>query len=275
MNISANKWPAGFPFPELVRTIICCDVDETYIPAADENKKLGGVSLLESFIDASAEKKGFLIGWITGTNVSSAWRKAKGYISRSPHFICCSLGTEFYWIKDGLLCPSASWSERIRVSGYSTKNVDIIVNDLLNKRIALCKQQQDYQGLYQASYYYRESPSITEDFDCIQRVARERQVRAVFSRCNPAAGDPSGCYDVVFIPSCCGKDKSVSFLMEETGLSKEAVIAFGDSANDFPMFASAGKGYLVANADRIAVAHHGSCLEKTYCHGILSVLKEL
>ncbi|WP_311236328.1 HAD hydrolase family protein [Escherichia coli] len=35
--------------------------------------------------------------------------------------------------------------------------------------------------------------------------------------------------------------------MEETGLPKEAIIAFGDSANDFAMFAQAGSGYLVGN----------------------------
>ncbi|ECT0422213.1 hypothetical protein DQQ66_24580, partial [Salmonella enterica subsp. enterica serovar Kentucky] len=109
----------------------------------------------------------------------------------------------------------------------------------------------------------------------IQELADERRIRVVFTRCNPAAGDPSGCYDVEFIPLCCGKDQAVSFLMEETGLPKEAIIAFGDSANDFAMFAQAGSGYLVGNADPFAVSQYGNRLNSAYCHGILSVLKEL
>lgn len=63
--------------------------------------------------------------------------------------------------------------------------------------------------------------------------------------------------------------------MEETALPKAAVIAFGDSANDFAMFAQAGKGYLVSNADPFAIKQFGSCLDGAYCHGILNVLKEL
>ncbi|WP_305812878.1 HAD hydrolase family protein [Photobacterium leiognathi] len=67
----------------------------------------------------------------------------------------------------------------------------------------------------------------------------------------------------------------MSFLMEETALPKEAIIAFGDSANDFAMFAQAGRGYLVGNADPFAIRQHGSNLNAAYCHGILNVLKEL
>ncbi|EEX7165549.1 HAD hydrolase family protein, partial [Escherichia coli] len=55
----------------------------------------------------------------------------------------------------------------------------------------------------------------------------------------------------------------------------EAIIAFGDSANDFAMFAQAGSGYLVGNADPFAVSQYGNRLDSAYCHGILSVLKEL
>ncbi|EQA0735875.1 HAD-IIB family hydrolase, partial [Escherichia coli] len=160
-------------------------------------------------------------------------------------------------------------------SGYSRQNVNCLVKILMEKEIPLLKQPEDYQGPFKVSYYYPESPSIASDFATIQELADERRIRVVFTRCNPAAGDPSGCYDVEFIPLCCGKDQAVSFLMEETGLPKEAIIAFGDSANDFAMFAQAGSGYLVGNADPFAVSQYGNRLNSAYCHGILSVLKEL
>lgn len=76
-------------------------------------------------------------------------------------------------------------------------------------------------------------------------------------------------------PSVVARIRPCLFLMEETGLPKEAIIAFGDSANDFAMFAQAGSGYLVGNADPFAVSQYGNRLNSAYCHGILSVLKEL
>ncbi|CDK14223.1 NTD biosynthesis operon putative hydrolase ntdB [Erwinia amylovora LA635] len=275
MTISNEKWPVEFPLPTVIRTIVCCDLDETYIPSASDKKVLGGVDLLEAYIESSAEEKGILAGWVTGTNLVSARRKSTGYISRSPHFICCSLGSEFYWVRNGTLCPSNTWAERIRRSGYSRDNVEGIVSILLKKGLPLQKQPEDYQGPYKMSYYYSEGPAMARDFACIQALADERRVRVVFTRCNPAAGDPADCYDVEFIPLCCGKDQAVSFLMAETTLPKEAVIAFGDSANDFAMFAQAGKGYLVGNADPFAIKQYGNSLEGAYCHGILKVLKEL
>ncbi|MBK5013405.1 MULTISPECIES: HAD-IIB family hydrolase [Pantoea] len=273
MHSSDKILPPEFSLPAVINTVVCCDLDETYIPYSDDNKIHGGVSELEAFMCLSGEEKGLLLGWVTGTNLRSALRKALGYISRSPHFVCCSLGTEFYWVKDGELSPSTSWAERIERSGYRAENVSRIVDILLGEGIPLEKQPDDYQGPYKMSFYYPVSDQMKRDFESISDLAEQYSIRAIFTKCNPAAGDPANCYDVEFIPLCCGKDQAVLFLMEETSLPKESVIAFGDSANDFAMFAQAGKGYLVANADRFAVEQHGSSLEKAYCHGILSVLQ--
>jgi len=273
MNSSVYKPPIEFPFPSSIRAIVCCDLDETYIPFSHENKSQGGVARLEAFLAAEGERKGILLGWITGTNLSSALRKADGYISRSPNFLCCSLGTEFYWIKEGKLVAPASWAERMRHSGYRQENVDEMVKAIHEHGIALVKQPDDYQGLYKRSFYYRIREEMQRDFDWIEALSRQFQVRVLFTKCNPAAGDQTDSYDVEFIPRCCGKDEAVSFLMDETGLPKEKVFAFGDSANDFPMFARAGRGYLVANADSAAIKVYGSSLDKPYCHGILSILE--
>ncbi|MFT4272523.1 MAG: HAD family hydrolase [Pantoea sp.] len=273
MIFSGKKLPPEFIQPKVIKSIVCCDLDETYIPFLDDNKKHGGVSELEAFMESSGREKGILLGWITGTNLYSAVRKADGYISRSPHFICCSLGTEFYWIKNGELIPSSTWESRIRQSGYSTDNVDYIVDVIKSKGIPLVKQPDDYQGPFKISFYYPIRHQMRKDFQWIEALAAKNSIRVVFTKCNPAAGDPAECYDVEFIPLCCGKDQAVIFLREEILLSKEAIIAFGDSANDFAMFAESGKAYLVANADRFAVEKYGSCLDKAYCHGILSVLQ--
>lgn len=275
MTFSAENLPPELPFPSEVRAVVCCDLDETYIPFSPENRQFGGVGPLEAFLCAEGEKRGILLGWITGTNLSSALRKAEGYISRSPNFLCCSLGTEFYWIKGGKLVPSSSWRKRIEQSGYRRENVDEMVRIIRKNSIQLEKQPDDYQGPYKISFYYRIRQERVRDFEYIGSLARQFQVRALFTKCNPAAGDPSDCYDVEFIPSCCGKDEAVTFLMSEIGISQEAIFAFGDSANDFPMFNRAGHAYLVANADQAAIDIHGHSLEKPYCHGILSIVERI
>lgn len=265
--------PLEFPFPERVRVIACCDLDETYIPFLPEKKELGGVGELENYLASESQRKGVLLGWITGTNMNSALRKAEGYISRSPHFLCCSLGTEFYWIRQGNLVPSRSWLQRIKRSGFRRENVTKILQMIVEKGICLDRQPEDYQGPFKSSFYYHIREEMPDDFDWIRSLAGQFNIRTLFTKCNPAAGDPPDAYDVEFIPRCCGKDEAVSFLMERTGLHRNAVLAFGDSCNDFPMFERAGHAYLVANADSAAIKMHGNNLDKPYCHGILSILK--
>ncbi|WP_244298027.1 HAD family hydrolase [Actinobacillus vicugnae] len=154
MAFSKNNLPLEFPRPTKVKFLACCDLDETYIPYAKENKHKGGIEHLEKFMIEHAIAKGIMLGWITRTNLNSALRKAYNYISHSPHFLCCSLGTEFYWIRDGVLVPSKSWEQRIIKSGYSHENVNKIIKEIERNHISIEKQPKDYQGAYKISFYY-------------------------------------------------------------------------------------------------------------------------
>lgn len=275
MSLSKSNLPLEFPQPTRINTLVCCDLDETYIPYSIENRNKGGIKELEKFMLEKGYKKGILIGWITGTNLSSALRKANNYISYSPHFLCCSLGTEFYWIKNGKLIQSESWKDRIVKSGFSHENVNTILEKISEKGILLQRQPDDYQGPYKISFYYYIRKEMEADFNWIKNLTAQYHIRVIFTKCNPAAGDPEDCYDVEFIPTCCGKDQAVLFLKDELNLIKENILAFGDSANDFSMFANSGKGYLVSNADKTAIDTYGSSLNHPYCHGILDILKEI
>lgn len=42
MTILNKNWPVEFPFPTVIRTVVCSDLDETYIPSDSDKKKLGG-----------------------------------------------------------------------------------------------------------------------------------------------------------------------------------------------------------------------------------------
>lgn len=104
-------------------------------------------------------------------------------------------------MKNGRLIPSETWAERISRSGYSRQNVNCLVKILMEKEIPLLKQPEDYQGPFKVSYYYPESPSIASDFATIQELADERRIRVVFTRCNPAAGDPLAVMTLNLSPS--------------------------------------------------------------------------
>ncbi|XWY22617.1 HAD-IIB family hydrolase [Bisgaard Taxon 45] len=275
MTLTATTLPATFPRPTEVQYLVCCDMDETYIPYQPEKQATSGIKELEHFLLQEGEKKGILLGWITGTNKVSALRKANRMISRSPHFLCCSLGTEFYWIKAGKLVPSETWQKRLATSCYQQQKVDQLVEQILAQGITLERQPEDYQGPYKTSFHYLIKDNMENDFARIRMLAEQAQLNVVITKANPAVGDPGDSYDVEFIPTCCGKDQAVRFLMEELRLNKEQVLAFGDSANDFAMFAVAGHGYLVSNAEQSAIEQYGKCLDKPYCHGILSILSQL
>ena len=275
MHSLNDNLPIEFPFPRRIKYIVCCDLDETYIPFLEADKKYGGISALENFMCSHGTEKGIVIGWITGSNLSSAVRKSRGYISYSPHFICCSLGTEFYWVKQGLLIPSSSWQKKIESIGFKKESVNQIVAEAKRKGIVLTRQSEDYQGPFKTSFYYKKRNDFSDDVAWFEQIAAQYGIRVLLTKCNPAAGDPVGCYDADFIPVCCGKDEAVDFVRNQLFIPKDKVIAFGDSCNDLPMFSRSGRSFLTGNAEPMAKKQMGYHLEKSYCHGILSVLQEL
>lgn len=83
MTILNKDWPVEFPFPTVIRTVVCSDLDETYIPSDSDKKKLSGIVQLESYITSHAEKKGFSLAgsqeqiWIQpGENPGDIYREA-------------------------------------------------------------------------------------------------------------------------------------------------------------------------------------------------------
>ncbi len=42
MTILNKNWPVEFPFPTVIRTVVCSDLDETYIPSDSDKKNWGG-----------------------------------------------------------------------------------------------------------------------------------------------------------------------------------------------------------------------------------------
>ena len=273
---SLNKMPCKeFYYPSKVKYLVCSDMDETYIPFDEKNKLLGGVKELEHFMCTEGINKGIVIGLITGSNINSVIKKSKNYMSMSVHFVCASLGSELYWVKDGTLVPSKSWGKAIIQSGYKKENIVTVLKLIQENNINLIRQTDDYQGVYKDSFYYHVNNNMENDFQTIKDIAQKYHIKTSFTKCNPLAGDPENSFDVEFMPMCCGKDEAVSFLCNNLNITKDNTFAFGDSFNDFPMLKNVGKGFLVSNADPLAKDMWSNVLKEPYCKGITSILREM
>ncbi|NAW52113.1 HAD-IIB family hydrolase [Elizabethkingia argentiflava] len=264
-----------YHYPRQIKKVVCSDLDETFLPHNPAEYSSSGVADLESFLLRAIDEQSLIFGWITGSNLDAALRKTKDYISYLPHFIASSLGTEFYWVKNGKMVEPLEWKQKIENSGYSSREVSRALAIIKLSGIELLEEPQDYQGKYKSTFYYFIRAQMEEDFQIISQIAAVHHCKVLFNRCNPAAGDPENCYDVEFIPHCCGKGEVIDFLKENLSLSSEDFYAFGDSCNDFSMFSRAGHAFLVGNAETSAKEDYPAVLNENYCVGIRNKLIEL
>lgn len=275
MNLLNKLSTPSYDYPSEVAKIVFCDFDETYLPYSDENKSKSGIRELEDFIQENRQKLSLIIGWVTGSSLDAALRKSSGYISRVPHFIASSLATELYWVEGNEIYESDVWEERINDSGFSKENIKKVVDSLRNQGVELSDESPDYQGRFMECYYYRITEKEQEDLSLIRDTAATFNVKAVVTKCNPATGDPADCYDVQFIPVCCGKEQILLFISRQFAVRKENTWAFGDSFNDLELLKEAGNGFLVNNADPETKKVFPSVLDKDYCYGIKDQLSGL
>ncbi len=263
-------------YPTRVDRLVISDFDETYMPYLDSDKWRSGIGDLELFVESNRERLSLLIGWVTGSSLSSVIKKVDGNISRLPHFIAPCLGSELYWVNGNSIEVSEQWEALIRDSGFRPERVEGAIEALRAEGIDMPKQIEDYQGRNQKVYYYYPSDSYLNDIERIKDIASQIGAKALVTMCNPAAGDPENCYDVQFLPKCCGKSEVMHFVMNSYGVAVENTWAFGDSFNDYEVLMAAGNPYLVANADlALKSLFPQSILKHSYCHGIKEALERI
>ena len=258
-----------------IKNIIYMDFDETVRPIDKNMRTYCGIKKLERQLIALNKEHSTVFGWITGGNIDSLLKKAEGYISVFPHFIGSSLGSELHWFDNGTFKPCIDWNARIKKIGFSYDLIDESINALRNKDIQLIKQDDTFQGKYKKSYYlYANSKgNLNNSLEIINTNLAHASIRVVVTKCNPQAGDPENCYDVDFIPSCCGKGKLTRFITNKLGVSYKNTFGFGDSENDLEMLNSVGNPYFVENAESDAKKNRFPITNGLYCMGIYNTLK--
>ena len=83
MTILNKDWPVEFPFPTVIRTVVCSDLDETYIPSDSDKKNLVGSFSWNPILHPMPKKRGFSLAgsqeqiWIQpGENPGDIYREA-------------------------------------------------------------------------------------------------------------------------------------------------------------------------------------------------------
>lgn len=75
---SSNRFLVDtFPLPNNINHVVCCDVDETYIPFSNENKINSGINELEQHLITKCSEFGIMIGWIAGSNLKINYQKIR------------------------------------------------------------------------------------------------------------------------------------------------------------------------------------------------------
>lgn len=177
---------------------------------------------------------------------------------------------------DGHWVTVPSWTEIIKVSGFSRRDVEDLISELKSTyNIVLHEQTQFGQSGYKMNYYYYPVSAARTPYDLnvIRHLAANHGIGININICNPKAGDPEHAYDVDFIPTGTGKKAAVQFLMDYCQVLPSKTWAFGDSGNDIEMLRMVAHGYLLQNATAEAKSYHNNVAPYPYAEGILHVCR--
>ncbi|WP_281890132.1 HAD-IIB family hydrolase [Paenibacillus sp. YYML68] len=275
---SSNSTFLHLPLVPNPEHVIFSDFDETYLAHSGDAAYVAGLRLLEQFLLEHASDKRLLVGWVTGSSLSSVLDKAARHgLNVLPHFIASGLGTEITYFSNGRSSKDTEWELRLLESGYSQDKVSELVESLNRQGVVLIPQSTQGASNLKDSYYYRETGVADDDtlsLDQIREYCSQNGIGVNISKCNPLAGDPEDCYDIDFIPINSGKKHIVAYMLNKTAVSSEHAFAFGDSGNDLDMLQSVKYGYLVGNATDEARSKFPSIANHAYAEAIHTVLVE-
>ena len=267
------------PFVPEPKYVVFTDFDETYLAHQNREDYKNDLKELEEYLLNETYQKQIFFGWVTGSSLTSVFDKInKCGLTLLPHFIASSLGTELIYFNQNKYAEKDKiWENNLMKTGFSENLVNNLVSFLKLDNIHLTPQPQIADCPFLKNYYYHQQNDLIDNQAIlkIKELVKKAGIQVNISQANPLSGDPNNCYDVDFIPSGTGKKHIVNFILQQTNVSYQNSIAFGESGNDIEMLQTVRHGYLVGNATSEARKLHFQIAENEYAKGILSVLKTL
>lgn len=278
MNFSQQKINL-LPLLSEPKYVVFTDFDETYLAHQNTNEHQKYLRKIEKYLLTETSPKKIFFGWVTGSSLNSVFNKInKCGLKLLPHFIASSLGTEItYFNQHQYGEKDRVWQSNLVKSNFSQELVNDLVSQLKLENIHLTPQPEFNHSDFLKNYYYYQQNDVL-DVQAILRIKElvgQAGIHVNISYANPLCGDPENCYDVDFTPLGTGKKDIVNFILQQTKVSYENSLAFGESGNDIQMLQTVKHGYLVKNATNEAKQLHSKIADYEYTRGILSVLKIL
>ncbi|WP_445633009.1 Sucrose phosphatase-like domain-containing protein [Nostoc sp. DSM 114161] len=267
------------PYVPKPKYVVFTDFDETYLAHQNEECHKSDRNELEEYLLNQSYEKQIILGWVTGSSLTSIFSKINKYdLKVLPNFIASSLGTELtYFNQKQYGEKDKIWENNLKETGFSEQLVNNLVSNLKLDDIHLTPQPQIQDSRFLKNYYYHQQNNEIDSQAILQikNLAKKAGISVNISQCNPLCGDPENSCDVDFTPSGTGKKDIVNFILKQTNINYKNSIAFGESGNDIEMLQAVEHGYLVGNATSEAKKLHSRIEKNEYTKGILSVLKTL
>ena len=260
--------------PKNPKYLICCDVDETYLPYKHSLIRNSGIKKFENFFLKKYKNKGYILCWITGSSIRKFKQKLK-YVNIKPHIIASDLGSEILINKNNNLVKDPDWHKNFNKKIFFKNYHEVFTK--IKKKYSIKKES--FGELRRSFYVYGLDKSIkVKNFlKFIRRIVANKKIEYNLSKSSSMAGDPRNTYDLDITPFGSGKKKSMFFIKKKYSINKKNVIAFGDSFNDFDLMNSCKYRFLVGNASpevkKSKKLKNKIILKKKYCKGIIEGMK--
>ena len=260
--------------PKNPKYLICCDVDETYLPHKYSLISNSGIKEFENFFLKKYQNKKYILCWITGSSIRKFKHKLK-YVNVKPHIIASDLGSEISINKNNNLVKDYGWYKNFNKKIFF-KNYQEVLTKIKKKYLI---KKESFGQLRRSFYVYGLDTGfkVKNFLKFIRRIVANKKIEYSLSKSSSMAGDPKDTYDLDFTPFGSGKKKSMLYIKKKYLIRKQNVVAFGDSFNDFDLMNSCKYRFLVGNASpevkKSKQLKNKIILKKNYCKGILEGMK--
>ena len=205
------------------RRLICTDLDGTFI--GDDGSMY---DLLQAI-----EGKDLILVFDTGRHI----RSIMGFVNekgiRKPDACICLVGTEVFILDNGEFVLDEQWSDIIS-EDWDRDTITRILADIEELSI----QDDEWQTKFKASYF------LTENVEGVLQEIAERLQKAGLRATTVYSANQF----LDFLPINSGKAKATNYLAQKFDVSREDVVACGDSGNDLDLFEAGFKGIIVGNS---------------------------
>lgn len=235
------------------RHLILFDFDETYFKHNTTSEDINDLKNMEETLRRLSEAKNVMIAILTGSSIESVMAKMRSInMTFQPHHIFSDLSTKMFTLQNGEYVESDQYKKIVLQTPFLKEEVYEIIKEVSYNNHCELKPQRNFKDdetLY--NFYYFSQGNKNTDLKILNELkeyAASKNYTVKYNECNPLAGDPINAYDVDFIPNNSGKLFAAKYLIDLYDISRENVVGFGDSGNDYEFLSYVQNSFVMRNS---------------------------